>query len=107
MTTGDKGAKVGHTAGPWQTVILDGDTYIQMGDGSRPNSGQALLARVQRQGEEQKANALLIASAPELLEACKWYQMACEDVDAGQSKGYFQKAMELGRVAIAKAEGRA
>ena len=56
-----------HTAGAWQTVILEGDTYIQRGDSSKKNSGHGLITRVQG-GEEKDGNAMLIASAPELRE---------------------------------------
>jgi hypothetical protein len=56
---------------------------------------------------EWQANARLIAAAPELLEALEWQDMAEADRDAGLRKGYFDKARELRKAAIAKAKGGA
>jgi hypothetical protein len=100
-----------YTAGPWQVVKLDDDVYIQKGNGTKENSGQALLARIQRSGEQQKANASLIAAAPELLEALK----QCENIiGMARLQGKLSDnaldpvndALLLARSAISKAEGR-
>lgn len=34
--------KTKHTPTPWQVVILDGEVYIQHGDGTKENSGFAV-----------------------------------------------------------------
>ena len=59
--------RVGHTAGPWVVSNSAGDLEIYTIDGTpladiySPNMNDNVM----------KANAALIASAPELLEACK------------------------------------
>lgn len=101
-----------HTEGPWKvgdrihdyerdyywcvTVFADNADF-----------GNKVPAEVFAKDREQaRANAALIAASPELLEACRWLLMACEDVQEGQAKGYFEKGMRLGREAIKKAEVR-
>ncbi len=53
--------------------------------------------------EEQAANARLIASAPELLEACKFAEKTFRKVSTPEEE---IDALELLRMAIAKAEGK-
>jgi len=55
---------------------------------------------------EVDANAHLIAAAPEMLEALQWQEMADADPEASRRKGYYDRARELRRAAIAKAEGK-
>ena len=94
-----EGLKLQHTPGPWKLAVYD------RGMGRKSygvlNADDSLLIE-----SMLFEDAALIAAAPELLEACKWYEMACSDISQGQSKGYFEKAMRLGRLAIHKAEGR-
>lgn len=71
------------TSRPWQTVTLDGDIYLQMGNGEKQNSFGGLLAKIgEPLGADRKANAELIvrcvngwdslvAQRDSLLEACK------------------------------------
>lgn len=108
MTTGEKGAKVGHTAGPWKVGDrihdYERDYYwcvTVFADNA--DSGNKVPAEVFAKDREQaRANATLIASAPELLEACK--QMV-----AVWGVGYdvAMQAKKQMEEAIAKAEGRA
>jgi len=51
------------------------------------------------------ANAALIASAPDLYEACKAMWIAQARLN-GNLPTWFNEAMELGRKALAKAEGK-
>jgi hypothetical protein len=50
-----------------------------------------------------KANARLIAAAPDMLAALEMQQMAEYDPEASRRKGYFDRARELRDAAIAKA----
>jgi hypothetical protein len=54
--------------------------------------------------EERVANARLIASAPELLEACKRALDSIERINNGYEKGYL--TVDFIREAIARAEGK-
>jgi hypothetical protein len=52
------------TPRPWQVVTLDGDVYLQIGDGSKKNSGGGLLAKISEPlGADKNANASLIVKA--------------------------------------------
>jgi hypothetical protein len=53
------------------------------------------------------AEACLREAAPELLEALEAQEMAEWDPEAARRKGYFDRARELRRAAIAKAKGGA
>lgn len=103
--TGNKGAKHGRVDRSWQHVIGNG-MIERIGHTPNVSDGRQLNCPCGTNARGYWVWCDVHGSAYELLEACKWYQMACEDVSAGQSKGYFQKAMELGRIAIAKAEQR-
>jgi hypothetical protein len=48
----------------------------------------------------------LADAAPQLLEALEWQEMAEADPQAGIRKGYFDKARELRKAAIAKAKAQ-
>jgi hypothetical protein len=52
-----------HTPGPWKT---NGDPYVSTADGKR-----SIAFCDTRQAHEDRANARLIAAAPDLLEALK------------------------------------
>jgi len=79
-----------HTKGKWKVTHHRNEVHIQ--------TDKALLAQIFRQdedcagcikGEETYANAKLIASAPELLEACKEaHQMIGEDLIDNYMTGY-------------------
>ena len=89
-----------HTPGPWHVER----TGRHDSAGRMVVSGNFCLSSVSNLHGNADANARLIASAPELLEACK---MMLEDLAEYESpkKGYFKSA-EAARAVIAKAEGR-
>lgn len=65
-----------HTAGPWEVSALDGRTiqhqngFWKAVDGGTIPRWEGVATVLQRDDEETKANARLIAAAPELLLAC-------------------------------------
>ena len=96
------------TPGPW-TVTHDLDSYYVV-------SGSVALAEVSRFSDdggptdtEQRANARLIAAAPELLEACKLFQAALTEYRLRDVKKRFSLCLADAAAsnAIAKAEGSA
>lgn len=61
------------TPRPWQTVTLDGDVYLQMGNGKEKNSYNGLLAKIgEPLGADKKANAELIVRAVNAHDALVW-----------------------------------
>jgi hypothetical protein len=95
-----------HTPGPWD---YDMDYIVAPDpDGRHPDIYVAEIAHSDDEGriaspQQQDANRRLIAAAPELLEALEAQEMAEWDPEASRSKGYFDRARELRRAAIAKA----
>ena len=103
-----------HTPGPWEVIEMEGskDLYIE----SRHKKGwnEFVFAEMISYGdagkEEQEANAQLIASAPELLEACKKaFSLSCERIDCRANTnqvnhGYCVNHQHILQV-ITKAEG--
>lgn len=99
-----------HTPGPWQSKIFEDGAYI-IADGPVDELSSCIIAS--RNGHPDpptgKANAALIAAAPELLAACQ-YLMQCvsegttqvfeQDAEYGQSP---LTACELIQAAIKKA----
>lgn len=98
-----------HTPGPWTLIYAnDGRTYICGGE-PLPNGGLGWLAQVNvdlspdGQGDdcEGDANAVLMAAAPELLEACEklvyWHGLFPGEAD--------KPIVAFARAAIAKAKG--
>jgi hypothetical protein len=103
-----------HTPGPWEPPIFpkgsDGEALhvsVSAGDGAHP-----VIAFVNElhgmTDAEQKANALLIAAAPEMLEALVEIAEAMEANCRPGHVNYMSKkrAAEIARAAIAKAEGK-
>jgi hypothetical protein len=96
-----------HTPGPWGLELNErGGFYITVD----PMVDMQLPATIASRGgwghraEESHANARLIASAPELLEALQ--KMADAFLDTSGSHGpQEQEAMEFARAAIARATG--
>jgi hypothetical protein len=89
------------TPGPWR-VGDAGNTVFgpKMEDGSSPVIVASCDYQQTRAGGSKKANATLIAAAPDLLEACK---LLCDNWGAVEISGLVAQA----RAAIAMAEGRA
>ena len=91
--------KVQHTPGPWHTA---GDQGVQI------RSAKDQIAKVwTMRGNEWKANARLIAAAPDLLAALS---VVLRDVQAVDAEGHLadielEPAMYQARAAIAKATG--
>lgn len=81
-----------HTPGPWKCSLTSHHYYDYRLDG--PN------AQLKFDKEQGYANAKLIASAPELLEACQFVLQEWNEPEA------VPEALDRLRKAIAKAEGR-
>jgi len=93
-----------HTQGPWQ-VFQKWPGY----HGIEIRSGDISIADLRVNGHNAvhgEANARLIAAAPEMLEALQAQEMADYDPEASERKGYFERAKQLRKAALAKAEGR-
>jgi hypothetical protein len=93
-----------HTPGLW-IVNYDG-----LNIDAKQDDGVEQIASVNRSNDEREANARLIASAPELLEALKGLFEHCAMVHkhwgAGSNASEAQAAQDFARAAIAKAEGK-
>ena len=94
-----------HTTGPWKCEGPDefGDWTIQQASDSDGSDGILAIAAIisnLRKEEKVAANAHLIASAPDLLEACEEFVRKCECGEARSRRSYAQMKM-----AIAKAKG--
>ena len=98
-----------HTPGPW--ILTDGGrfesscvitTHLRL-DESMASIEEVETDWIEPFGSEQQANTLLIAAAPDLLEALK----ACAAICAGESmsKSSLVRALEMARSAITKATG--
>ena len=86
-----------HTPGPWE--VEDNDGY----GGTFIYATGVTTAEVVGDSAEAIANALLIAAAPELLEALK---ALADDHEFGATGAVRQDHLKAARTAIAKAEGR-
>lgn len=105
-TAETKQTGVGHTPGPWSVLgrVTAGLAYSAVG-------GKTLLARVYseayRDVAEEEANARLIAAAPDLLTALAALIADHDDTYDGEPMtGEKALALEAGRAALSKAEGR-
>ena len=94
------------TPGPWQFYPLTRNDGLNMGY-IRPDPEDsreiAHLGDMERSGDENLANALLIAAAPELLSALKLIEeriKQCED----STPDYVKYCRVIAKAAIAKAE---
>lgn len=111
-----------HTAGPWRVELYEGEhPYIISEQGKRwdnpvvcnlyddvtPNDSVTMGAWYES-CDNAKANARLIAAAPELLEALEGVYRIIEAFGYTTALGKTQKArMDAARSAIAKAKGEA
>lgn len=98
-SAGEKSAR--HTPGPWFEYDPD---FLGSAVAVRDEMGVRVLARMnhgaENATEEHRANANLIAAAPDLLAAC------VELIRGDGTSDSMQRAIDLARSAIAKAEGR-
>lgn len=99
-----------HTPGPWQVGDRDPiDNTLPVIDSVPNPAKRSLLASIHPRPHyvnDQKANACLIASAPELLEACKTVLARTDHTNIHTTIEDMRDTWELLRVAIAKAEGK-
>ncbi len=88
------------TRGPWEQKV-DGDQIDIWG-----NNGNQTVCMLDYNGEETKANAQLIAAAPDLYEACKQLISAFDgDTDCTDMLDMIGNKDSIVRQALAKAEG--
>jgi hypothetical protein len=86
-----------HTPGPWRYSEAYGyidsvnDTIVDLGD---------------VRTETERANARLIAAAPELLAACKFLLTQCNSAGLDTLGGPFQAEFHEARAAIAQGDNR-
>lgn len=85
----------GHTPGPWETSEVQGTWDV-----CRAGGGDMIADLTGNPRGE--VDALLIASAPDLLEACR----RLVGISWSQGSLAFDNAVEQARAAIAKAEGK-
>jgi hypothetical protein len=91
-----------HTPGPWTLDVqrdgAEGGTWINI-------EADAILGLV-AEAIGCRADAHLIAAAPDLLEALRYFGEKCQaNTDDGEETGW-NAALRTARAAIAKAEGR-
>jgi hypothetical protein len=92
-----------HTPGPWQATGWEnctvnsaaGFTIVAFPGGDGGESGRLSIS-------EAKANARLIAAAPDILAALQWLTEAVADEDRGSTESAIMKA----RIALARATGK-
>lgn len=98
-----------HTPGPWHVGTQNDLLYVidrrpaTSNDYPDHNADVAAIAKVYC-GNESEANARLIATAPELLEALRGMMAAYEELHARYDLGECQATVDA-RAAIAKATG--
>lgn len=102
----------GHTPGPWEVREVhpgrSNTPILQVAIGPKGTASICQITRGTRPFSEREANALLIASAPDLLEALKGLDAAIYAIrdDLGTRFPALAEAWGECRVAIHKAEGR-
>lgn len=100
-----------HTPGPWTMhhCFNDGAEVCAIAPvawcGAASTYGASSTQRID--AAEARANARLIAAAPDLLEACEILTEAQRRADAGEHGGFgcYVDAVDKARAAIAKAKG--
>lgn len=83
---------MGHTPGPWYVVRYEGNWFVESDSGSR----HRVIASVPL-SDEEKADAALIAAAPEMLDALEAIEADSDDPISRRIAG----------AAIKKAQGEA
>lgn len=100
-------AKSKHTPGPWKAYKLDGEWFIEGGDGDIADVGFKT-----EDGEEAdldalfEANAHLMAAAPELLEALAFYVRICGNTAHSVTRETALEMYTKGNAALEKALGK-
>lgn len=94
-----------HTEGPWEAIPEKGSENFAHSIYSEGYKG-LLIARCNQNGAHD-ADALLIAAAPDLLEALKRAEQLYLDGILNTPSDEIQRVHDLRRAAIARAEGRA
>ncbi len=89
-----------HSKGPWETAVNGNEEWDVCLSG-----GGDMVADLSGCGPNQKANARLIAAAPELLEALKTAVSMLED-SIGEFERFDHTRAEEFQAIINKAEGR-
>lgn len=103
-----------HTPGPWALSHVCGGNYTVLPESHKKHASHAIASVHENHGEENAANARLIAAAPELLEALKVMKVALRQLENMTAEllsdadcRELSKAHNQARAAIAKAEGSA
>jgi hypothetical protein len=107
-----------HTPGPWLLEGSMNSAFMRIGKRRYPDmpiqAGQEIasvaIGRSPEAGgpdEEEYANALILAAAPELLEALEWALPFAEAGMEGVEHEKGQQRLAAARAAIAKARGEA
>ena len=97
-----------HTPGPWTVhwgMAQGGEGHFIMDSRDLQQFSHIATVTFHDDENDTKANARLIAAAPELLEACQML-VALEDSGAHDADTRWKRARRDMRAAIAKAEGR-
>ena len=95
-----------HTPGPWKAALADEKAikwYITANiPGMQNSETEIAVVYGGKAGEKSEKNSMLIASAPDLLAACKAYLAAINDRGIDEAA----RASEQIAAAVAKAEGQ-
>ena len=96
-----------HTPGDWLAKRAEGGGYVEWHIG-RDGEARAIASDITDPvtGLPSKANAHLIAAAPDLLEAVDTLTLVIGLTPILGNKQALQEALDAARAAIAKAEGR-
>jgi hypothetical protein len=96
---------VTHSPAPW-IAAWDDIPHSDMAEGWAINSHAGSVAICDGPANQNEANAHLIAAAPELLEALRFYTAICGNTANTVDRQSASEAWELAQAALAKAEGR-
>lgn len=96
-----------YTKGKWHVGCGNGEGHVFGGEGVRRDiTGLSPICKIIGNTEEDRANAHLIAAAPELLEACKYVVRWHREHDSGSGELFGLDFVTTCIAAIAKAENR-
>lgn len=105
--TTDKTTAVGHTSGPWTCEIYDGEAFIlNSGPAAARGITSISLKHAGLRYDESLANANLIAAAPVLLEALRYFLQQADQHAIGDIPHGLHEAARYARTAIAQATGK-